>query len=537
MLPRRCGGVLERCDRRSAGRGCRLHPRRDAMPRATILRLARQRPTTEQRVNNLLFATAQELAEGIRRRRISSTEVVEAHLAQIDRYNPALNAIVTLDRSAALDRAREADAAVARGEIWGPLHGVPLTVNDALETAGLRSATGLSATGRQGQGADATAVARLRAAGAVLLAKTNRLPAMGDVQADTLVVGRSNNPWDLQRSPGGSSGGGAAAVAAGLSPLDLGCDDAGSLRIPAHWCGIYALKATDTRVPHTGHIPELPGMARGMRHMPQVGPLARSVQDLALALRLICGPDGRQWDVPPVPLDAAPERSLRQLRLAWTDEFAGVPVSADTRGGLSSLVNDLRRLGTAIEPWHGEGFDFVEAWETWGELSQAEQGSGLAPEEEAALQRFGADLDSVVPMSRGIARGMNASMRQFTDILHRRARAIERIEALFERCDALLCPVSVGPALRHTSAGSAVQVDRKSVPYWLAAMAYTTPFSLTGHPSVVLPLGRSAEGLPIGVQVVGRRWAETALLGMAASLDVLLGSFQRPVGYYGRGVA
>ena len=150
------------------------------------------------------------------------------------------------------------------------------------------------------------------------------------------------------------------------------------------------------------------------------------------------------------------------------------------------------------------------------------------------MQRFGADIDSPVPHSRGVARGMNASMRQYSGVLNQRAELIGALEGLFTRFDALLCPVSVGPAALHCATGASMTVDKQTVPYWLAGLAYTAPFSLTGHPAVVLPLGRSAQGLPIGLQVVGKRWGDMALLNVAASLDVLLGSFQRPVGFYNR---
>jgi amidase len=262
-------------------------------------------------MNSLVFATTQEVATSIRQRRVSATEVLEAYLAQIAQYNPTINAIVTLDEERARTRAKQADTALTRGEEWGPLHGVPITIKDALETAGLRTTGGFPLLADYVPSNDAPVVARLRAAGAIILGKTNLPVLSADYRADNPIFGRTNNPWDLRRTPGGSTGGGAAALAAGLTTLEIGSDLAGSIRIPAHYCGVYGLKPTEHRVPITGHIPEPPGMPRGVRHMQTIGPLARSVDDLTLALRLIVGPDGRQWEVPPVPLDTAPDRPLK----------------------------------------------------------------------------------------------------------------------------------------------------------------------------------------------------------------------------------
>ncbi len=212
-------------------------------------------------MNDPTFAAAHELAAAIRERRISAVEVLDAHLARIARYNPALNAIVTHNEENARTRAREADAALARGEVWGPLHGVPVTIKDSFATAGLRTTSGFPPLTNHVPDSDATAVARLRAAGAIVLGKTNLPLLVHGFQSDNPIFGRTNNPWDHARTPGGSTGGGAAAIAAGLSPLELGSDYGGSVRIPAHFCGIYSLKPTNNRIPLTGHIPELPAGA------------------------------------------------------------------------------------------------------------------------------------------------------------------------------------------------------------------------------------------------------------------------------------
>lgn len=482
-------------------------------------------------MNDLVFATAGELATAIRQRRVSSTEVLEAHLAQIALHNPTLNAIITLDEERARKRAQEADSALGRGQIWGPLHGVPVTIKDAIETAGLRTTGGYPLLADYVPSTDAPVVSRLRSAGAIILGKTNLPVLSADYRADNPIFGRTNNPWNLERTPGGSTGGGAAALATGLTPLELGSDLAGSVRIPAHYCGVYALKPTEHRVPLTGHIPEPPGVPRGVRHMNTIGPLARSVEDLKTALRLISGPDGFEPEVPPVPLDPVPDRPPDQMRLAWTDSLGGVPVTSDTRTALAKLAAELARYGYPIEQETPSGFDCMKAWETWGEIVMAER-AATAPERAAErVAELGARLDSEEPVFRGMARGVGMTIRQYTESLTKRDGLIAVLEQFFERYNALLCPVTVGPAIPHCPFGTPVAVDNQEVPYFIAGTAYTSLFNLTGHPAVVLPLTQSADGLPIGLQVVGRRWAEMELLAIARRLALVIGPFRRPPGY------
>lgn len=483
-------------------------------------------------MDDLVFATAVGLAEGIRRRRFSALEVLDAHLTHIARHNPVLNAIVTLDEDQARHRAREADLALARGELWGPLHGVPFTIKDSIETAGVRTTSGYPPLADYVPATDAPVVARLRAAGGILLGKTNVPVLTGDAQADNPIFGRSNNPWNVERTAGGSTGGGATAVAAGLSPLELGSDIGGSVRIPAHYCGICTIQPTENCVPLTGHVPPLPGAPTGVRHMLQIGPLARSVEDLTLTLPLIAGPDGQRWEVPPVPLHPAPERTLRSCRLAWTGDFAGAAVNADTKTALSRFAEQLHELGAVVEQRPLDGFDFTAVWETWGAVFQAEFGSTLSAEEEAQFSAaFGGRLDAEAAIYRGFAQALNATMRQYTSILTRRDRLIADLEAYLADWDALLCPVTMGPAFPHCPAGTPIAVDGRTVPYWVGLVSYTCPFNVTGHPAVVVPLAHSREGLPIGLQIVGRRWTDMRLLAIAATLSRVIGPTPRPPGF------
>jgi len=474
------------------------------------------------------FSTASQLAAAVRARQASASEAVELYLERIKKYNAALNAICTLDAEGARKRAREADAALARGELWGPLHGVPMTIKDALETAGLRTTGGHPPLADYVPARDASAVARLRAAGAILLGKTNVPPLSADFRADNPIFGRTNHPWDPDRTPGGSSGGAAAAVAAGLCAFDVGSDLAGSVRIPAHYCGLFALKPTERRVPNSGHIPEPPGLPRAVRHMNVLGPLARSVEDLELVLRAVMGSDDAEWDVPPVPWMPAPERPLAGARIAWSAAFGGIPVTRDTRQAIARLAGELARAGCRVEERNPAGFDFDSAWETWGAVAIAER-AATAPERVAErVAALVASLGADVPVARGSAMGARATIADYMVFLERRDALIGALERFFDHWDAFLCPVSVGPAVGHVPFGTPIDVDGKPVPYFLAGTAYCSPFNLTGSPAVVLPLARSAEGLPIGAQLVGRRWSEPALLALASRITRLSGPFQPP---------
>jgi amidase len=276
-------------------------------------------------MSDLVFRPAHQLAQLIRDRQVSAVEILEAHLAQIAQHNATLNAICTLDAENARLRAQQADAAIAEGQCWGPLHGVPITIKDIFETANLRTTAGYIPLKNHIPQQDATVVSRLRSAGAVLLGKTNLAELAGDYQSTNALFPRVNNPWSLDHSPGGSSGGSAAAVAAGLSPLDLGNDIAGSVRQPAHFCGVYGLKPTDRRISTAGSIPEVPGMPVCLRQMLTVGCFARSLEDLKLCFSLIAGADDRRPDVPPVPLDSPTGKSLQTLRVAWLDSICRSP--------------------------------------------------------------------------------------------------------------------------------------------------------------------------------------------------------------------
>lgn len=480
-------------------------------------------------MSDLLFQSVAELAAAVRERRISAVELFERHLEQLHRHNPALRAVVTHDAAAARRRAAEADQALARGEPTGPLHGVPVTVKDSFATAGMRTTASFRRLADHVPREDATVVARLRAAGAIVWGKTNMPELAMDFQSQSPLFGRASNPHDLSRTPGGSSGGAAAAVAAGLTSFEVGSDIGGSLRLPAHFCGVFSLKPTEHRVPLTGHIPEPPGAPRAVRHMGCAGPIARNVADLRLLLALLAGPDGREWEVPPIPLPPPRPRALADLRLAWTDTFGPLRAAEEVRAPLAALVAGLAARGAAVSRAAPEELDVAAAWTTWGELLGAEVAGPMPPPIRLLMQaRFLAMRD---PLGAAIARGAWAGVGGHATILTRRDAMIGALERFLSGVDAWLCPVSAVPAITHTKPGARIVVDGAPRPYMQALGGFTTVFNLTGHPVVVVPIGRTAAGLPVGVQIVGRRWDDAALLDVAEAIAGLGGGAPRPPGY------
>ena len=299
--------------------------------------------------SDLCYATATELARRIRDREVSSTEVTEAFLARIAAHNDKLNAIVQLFEREARSRAKEADEALARGQIWGPLHGVPITVKEQFLIANTPSTLNSKRLKNFIASEDGVLIKRIRSAGAVILGKTNVPANLQDYQCKGDIYPEGKNPHRVECSPGGSTGGGAAAVAAAMTALELGADAGGSLRVPAHFCGVFCLKPTDKTIVRYGGMP-LPKEAHGfLVNMGQPGPLSRSIDDLELLWKIIRGPDPSDFEIAPIDWRPPSGRSLAQLRVAWTDGFEPYVAGADTRGQLGALATRIERAGARVE--------------------------------------------------------------------------------------------------------------------------------------------------------------------------------------------
>jgi amidase len=466
------------------------------------------------------FQTATRLARAIRSGKLSSVEATGAHLERIGRLNGTINALVVIDGERAVKAAKAADRARGKkGAKLGPLHGVPITIKEAFDVAGLHTTSSHPPLKDNVAQSDASLVARLRAAGAIILGKTNVPELCADFQTESPLFGTTKNPWDTARGAGGSTGGGAAAVAARLSPLEIGSDLGGSVRNPAHYNGIFTLKPSEWRVPGRGHVPGLPGKIQTFHWMNTYGPLARSVEDLDLALRVIAGPDGNEAEAAPVPLGPTPGLKAKGLRIAVLESNPLVRVSADTAKVVDATARLLSKAGAKVKRAEPAGLDWQQGWDDWCDLFYY---MTQALEPLSARQPMFAGIDSPDPTVRSAARATPLDMARFFALLDRRDRLMKSCESLLDEYDAWLMPVMPGAAFIRQPQTEPLVIDGVPHPYFFAGTAYNFLANLTGQPSVVLPCGFSKEGLPIGLQLTGKRWGDAKLLGVAKVLEKLL---------------
>jgi amidase len=484
-------------------------------------------------LTDLHFRSATELAGAIRRREVSSRELLEVYLARVEKLNPALNAVVTLDAERARARAAQADAALARGESWGPLHGLPMTVKDSFETAGVRTTSGSTRLSDHVPASDADAVKRLRGAGAVIFGKTNLPVFAGDIQSYNPVFGTTNNPWDATRTPGGSSGGAAAALAAGLTALELGSDIAGSIRTPCHWAGLFGHKPTFGIVPIRGHIPGPPGTLSDM-DLGVAGPMARSAADLELALDILAGPTDDRAVAWQLALPRPRHGDLRSYRVAaWLDD-PDFPVDTQVGDSLRATVAALRGAGVRVDekarPFEQLRDVFpIYQGQLWGAMM-----SGYPDEVFGAMVRHVEANPTDESAFGRMARGGTQRHRDWVRANEISAQLRARFAAFFRDFDVLLMPVNPVPAIPHDHSepmfARSVQVNGSARNY-MDMLAWISPATLCFNPASVAPIGRTRGGLPVGMQIVGPYLEDRTTIDFARWLGELHGGFTPPPGY------
>jgi Asp-tRNA(Asn)/Glu-tRNA(Gln) amidotransferase A subunit family amidase len=466
---------------------------------------------------DLTFLSAVCMAEQIREKRLSPVELVEAHLTRIQRLNSKLNAFVQVDAEGARQQALLAEAAVRDGRELGVLHGVPLSIKSSIEVGGLRWEAGTKLrAGVRGE-RDAPLVARLRQAGAIILGVTNAPELLMAWETDNLLYGRTNNPWDLTRTPGGSSGGEAAAIAAGLSAGGVGSDGGGSVREPAHFSGICGLKPTPGRIPATGHFPASVGP---FALLGVVGPMARNVDDLKILFEVMQGPDDGDPSAAPVPLRWPAADDLKRIRVGYFEDDGRTPVTPETRAAVRTAAEALRRAGFQVEPFRPEGLELARR--LWWQLFGIAGGMVLGP----MTKGRECDLSPMLKeFSTGVAAQPSHTGQSLLDTWMQRDELRMKIFAQMRDYPVLLCPVASIPAFRHGE--RSWQVEGKTVRY-LDAWSYTEWFNLLGTPAAVVPVGKSPEGLPIAVQIVAHPWEEELVISVAAALEAQCGRYPHP---------
>jgi Asp-tRNA(Asn)/Glu-tRNA(Gln) amidotransferase A subunit family amidase len=468
-------------------------------------------------MNDLTFLPAVVMAERIRKKKLSPVELVEAHLAQIEKLNPRLNAFVQVDAERARRAAHHAEIAVTQGKTLGSLHGVPISIKSSFEVAGMRCEAGTRLRAGLVATQDAPLVTRLKNAGAIVLGVTNAPELLMAWETDNLLYGRTNSPWDLDRTPGGSSGGEAAAIAAGMSACGVGSDGGGSIRVPAHFSGICGLKPTPGRIPATGHFPVSAGP---FALIGVVGPMARTVADLKVLFEVMQGPDIGDTCAAPVPVRWPSDDEVRKLSVGYFEDDSRTPVTRETRAAVRTAAEALRGAGFKVDRFQPE--ELEEARRLWHKFFVVAGGMLLRP----MFKEGDANLSPILKQFlEWAADEPGHTGRTLLDAWIQRDLLRARFFVQMRQYPILLCPAAAIPAFRHGE--RSWHVEGKTVHY-LDAWSYTEFFNLLGNPAAVVPAGQSPEGLPIGVQIVGRPWEEEQVLSVAAALEKQCGAWRIP---------
>lgn len=482
---------------------------------------------------NVAFSSAVKAAKAIQKKEVSSVELTECILNRIDHYNPLLNAVVTLCEDEALTRARQADEAQAKGETWGPFHGVPITVKDTFEIAGVRTTSGAPSLSEYVPEEDAEPVLRLRAAGAIILGHTNVPLFAGDWQSYNKVFGTTNNPWNLKRTPGGSTGGGAAALAAGLSYLSLGSDLGGSIRMPAHFCGVYGHRPTLNLVPSRGHIPPPPGTPPSPpADLAVAGPLARSAADLKMALEVLGGPDtdeaiAYQWALPPARKDR-----LSGYRIGYVIGHSLCPLSSDVKEVIVKTIESLRKANAHMEEGWPPGVKPESQYGTFRYLMAAAFAQLLQDHNADKMRKLASRSDSSFETVQ--ARAWTDPHKHFQAASYARMAARAAWKDFFRTHDVFLMPTLFIPAFPHdhshpfygrkllTTEGPR---NYEELMFWISFA------TLAGLPATTAPVGLTKEGLPVGIQIIGPYLEDATPIDFAEKMTEVVGGFQPPKGY------
>jgi amidase len=448
---------------------------------------------------------------------VSVVELAEAHIRQIERLDPQLNAFADFDAERVRAEARRLET---NRERRGPLHGLPVTVKSSIATAGFKCEIGSLLHKGDEPSEDAEVVTRIRAAGALILGTTNCPEFLMAYETANLLHGQTHSPWDLERSPGGSSGGESAAIAAGMSASGLGSDSGGSVRVPAHFTGICSLKPTPGRIPGRGHRPPCVGP---FSILGAIGPMARTIADVLLMFRTLSGQDANDPVSPPVPLHELTIDSLRKTTIGYFEDDGLIPVTPETRAAVNAAAHALRDAGFPVEPFRPRTLEQLrKLWRTFfvqcGAMFYQPEIQGKWDRLSPIFREFLQIAEAAGPLSAYELLNAWAEM----DLL--RARTLEEMR----EHPVLLCPVASVPAWRHGE--RSWSIDGRRVDY-LDAVRHTQWFNVLAAPAAVVPVGRSPEGLPIGVQIVARPFEDEAALGVAAIVDAAFGYRAPPIAH------
>ena len=487
------------------------------------------------------FGTAIQAVKAIKNGVISSRELTRHVFHRIKKHNEKINAFVTLNEEQALKRARKADEALAAGKTWGPLHGLPILIKDQFMTAGLRTTCGAPQLADYIPTENAVAVERLLAAGAIIIGKTNTPIGASDIQTYNKVAGTTNNPWDISRTSGGSTGGGAAALAAGLGFLELGADLAGSIRTPSNFCGVCGHKPSLNIIPFQGAIPPVPFLVspainlEGLNDLAVVGPLARSVRDLKLELEIIAGPAAENAVCTKWALPGPRKKNLKDYKIGYVTDDPFCPVHPEIKTIISGTIDALRREGVKAKEGWPEGIVFAEVFDTYLKLMASFVCTQSPLFTESTINKL--KLLYQTPygdIQRSFVEGLTLSHKDWHTLSLQRLASRLAWQNYFKTYDAFLSPANCVPAFAHNHDhnmwGRVIDAS-DGQRYYAETFKWISPATLSGCPVTVIPAGKTKANLPVGIQIMGPYMEDGTSLDLAMKMEDVLGGFTPPPGF------
>jgi amidase len=485
-------------------------------------------------ISGLSFASASQHAASIREKEVSCRELAELYIGRIHQHNPALHAIVISNEADAIRTAGERDDDLVNNNIVrGPLHGVPVTVKESFNLTGLKTTVNFPRLKNNVATSDALIVKRLKEAGATILGKTNIPTMLSDYQSFGPLYPTANNPYDVTRTPGGSTGGGAAAVSAGLTTLEIGSDIGGSIRVPAHFCGVFGLKPTENAAMHgEGHVPPPPNSRGGFVAMASVGPLARTMVDIELAWRIINQPAWKYF----VHLPEKPrvKTALGDYRIGWFDDVGTVACGDETKKVLGALLRALEAGGVKSEKRPFDDKWLNEAYAVWGGLFGSITGQDAPWIVRQLMKRQFSRMGrgSIINVLGPLKAGLDLRFKDFSRALARRVELVRDLQRRFDQYDFIISPVAAGPAFRHNHKHRPIEVEGRTLAYLDYAMPFVISYNACGNPALVVPAGTSGSGLPIGIQIAAPHYAEAELIHFGKLIEQLGLACTKPAGYW-----
>lgn len=488
---------------------------------------------------SITYLSAKQLASKIQKKAITSREALEAFIERNEHFGPRLNAVITTDYASARKRADAADAALARGENWGPLHGVPMTIKDTWEVVGMTATSGAPQLKHHQPKKNATIVESLLNAGAIIYGKTNVPLFATDLQSFNKVHGTTHNPWDLDRTPGGSSGGAAAALAAGLTPVEFGSDIGGSIRTPAHYCGVFGHKSTHGIVSMRGHIPGPPGTL-SEPDLAVGGPMARSAEDLEMILDIVASANQDDRQAWKIKLPGCSKKSLKDFKvLAWLEDPLS-PIDQELQQSYRSLVESLKAEGVHIDIGTPNADPLSKYYELYLNLLGSAIGASIQPIGRNALYWGSAVIAKIgntfklPPLVDHFMRGVGQSHIDWLRSNERRNRLIAKFSRVFDEYDAVLMPIVPTTAIKHQQKPDLpfrhiiVNGEKRN---YMENLIWISVATLLGMPSTSMPIGQDVNGLPINIQIMGDRFQDKTTIRFASLVSKKLGGFKVPPGF------